>query len=135
MTTGFGGFRIVRGVRQSLPEDVQLDFGAGPRPIQPWIRVLDLRPDAGLVPAAGPVDWAQLDSLPHLLTVKWAGPDRGVVEAVTARPNIQFLYWHDAAGDVDLSSTRLGHPSASTSRPLTTVVASTYAYSSTARMS
>jgi hypothetical protein len=108
MTSGFGGFRGVRGVRQSLPGEVEVDFGAGPCLIQPWIRVLDLRPDAGLVPAAGPVDWAQLDSLPELLTVTWAGPDRGIVEALAARPNIQFLYWHDAAGDVDLRSTRLG---------------------------
>jgi hypothetical protein len=35
-------------------------------------------------------------------------PHRGIVAVLTARPNIQFLYWHDAAGKVDQRSTRLG---------------------------
>ncbi|MFC7482421.1 hypothetical protein ACFQX7_23760 [Luedemannella flava] len=95
------------GVRQQSPEKVVLDFGAGPRPIHVSTRVLNLRRDADLAPATGPVDWSQLDALPDLLTVEWSGPDRGIIEAVAARPGVQFLYWLDAVGDVDLTPTRL----------------------------
>jgi len=57
------------------------------------------------VPIDGPVDWSQLDKLPDLLTVEYAGPARGIVEALATRPGIQFLYWWDAVGDVDLRAT------------------------------
>ncbi|MEV6964403.1 hypothetical protein AB0M47_04740 [Hamadaea sp. NPDC051192] len=88
---------------------VEVDFGAGMTALGKGTRVLDLRPrKRGIVPADGPVRWEALDALPQLLTVEWAGPDRGIVEAVAARPNIKFLYWFDAEGDIDLSSTRVG---------------------------
>jgi hypothetical protein len=75
-------------------------------PLDSWIKVLDLRPGkGGIVPADGPVRWDALDAFPHLLTVEWAGPDRGIVEAIAARPGIKFLYWFDAEGDIDLSAT------------------------------
>lgn len=37
----------------------------------------------------------------------WSGPPRGIVEAMAARPGIQFLYWSNAQGDVDLTATHL----------------------------
>ncbi|MEO3745243.1 hypothetical protein [Plantactinospora sp. B5E13] len=70
--------------------------------------MLDLTPAGGLVPTDGPVDWTQLDKLPYCRTVEWSGPDRGIVEAVGAHPGIRFLYWSEAAGDLDLRATRLG---------------------------
>ncbi|WP_433606467.1 hypothetical protein ACQP2P_30110 [Dactylosporangium sp. CA-139114] len=88
---------------------VEVDFGAGLRRLPRWQQVLDLTPHRdGLVPAEGPVDWSQLDLLPGCLTVDWAGPQRGVVEAIARHPTIRFLYWRDAVGDVDLRSTNLG---------------------------
>ncbi len=74
----------------------------------PGARVLNLRPAGGLVPSVGPVDWTQLDLLPDCLTVYWSGPDRGISDAVSARPGIRFLYWSDAEGDLDLRRTHLG---------------------------
>jgi hypothetical protein len=87
---------------------VEVDFGAGPRRLAAGTSVLDLTPAGGLVPADGPVDWTQLDRLPHCLTVEWSGPDRGIVDALGARLGIRFLYWSDAAGDLDLRATHLG---------------------------
>src|SRR4029453_705172 len=46
----------------------------------------------------------ELDKLPACRTIEWAGADRGVIDEVAAR-RIQFLYWHDAAGEIDLSRT------------------------------
>jgi len=87
---------------------VEVDFGAGPRWLSPATRVLDLTPAGGLVPSEGPVDWSQLAQLPNCLTVQCSGPDRGIVDAVGARLGIRFLYWSDAAGDLDLRRTHLG---------------------------
>jgi len=103
-----GGFRPVGDVRRVQSAGVEVDFGAGPRRLVASTIVLDLRPrDEGLVPADGPVDWSQLDALPRCRTVEWSGPERGIIGAVAARPGIQFLYWDDAAGDIDLSTTNL----------------------------
>jgi hypothetical protein len=55
---------------------VEVDFGGRPRRLAAGTRVLDLTPAGGLVPAEGPIDWTQLDKLPHCLTVEWSGPDR-----------------------------------------------------------
>ena len=88
---------------------VEVDFGAGRKRLPRWQQVLDLTPHRdGLVPAEGPVDWSQLDLLPGCVTVDWAGPQRGIVDAIAAHPTIRFLYWHDAVGDVDLRPTNLG---------------------------
>jgi len=100
-------FRSVRDVREGNPA-VEVDFGAGPTALNSWTKVLDLRPKRGIVPADGPVRWDALDALPQLLTVEWAGPDRGIVEAIAAHPSIKFLYWFDAEGDIDLSATAVG---------------------------
>jgi hypothetical protein len=91
------------------PADIEVDFGAGPKPLQSWTQVLDLtpRPD-GLIPAEGPIDWSQLDALPDCLTIQWSGPECGIISAIAARRGIRFLYWDDAVGDIDLSSTGLG---------------------------
>ena len=72
-------------------------------------RVLDLTPgDGGLTPSEGPIDWSQLDKLPECLTVQWSGPERGIIDALAARPDIRFLYWSDASGDIDLTATHVG---------------------------
>lgn len=87
---------------------VEVDFGAGVRRLAAGRSVLDLTVAGGLVPAEDPVDLAELDKLPHCLTVEWSGPDRGIVDAVRDRPGIRFLHWSDAAGDLDLRGTHLG---------------------------
>jgi hypothetical protein len=98
----------VRGVRKGNAA-VEIDFGAGMTALDSRTKVLDLRPgNRGIVPADGPVRWDALDALPQLLTVEWAGPDRGIVEAIAAHPSIKFLYWFDAEGDIDLTPTRVG---------------------------
>src|SRR5262245_53273348 len=85
--------RSVRPVRVGKAH-VDADFGAGVTPLGRLIQVLDLRPGKGCrVPVDGPVRWDALHALPHLLTVMWAGPDRGIIEAVAAHPSIKFLYW------------------------------------------
>jgi hypothetical protein len=87
--------------------EVEVDFGAGPRTVSPGMQVLDLTPGGGLVPESGPVDWSQLEQFPRCLTVRWSGPDRGVVEAIRAHMGVRLLYWDDAVGDLDLRDTRL----------------------------
>jgi hypothetical protein len=107
MTANWDQFRSVQGVRQ-FPDDVVLDFGAGPRTYRPMTKVLDLRRRSdgqGAVPADGPVEWSQLSQLPDLLTVEYDGPARGIVEALATRPGVRFLYWWDAEGDIDLRPT------------------------------
>jgi hypothetical protein len=90
-----------------VPE-VEVDFGAGPRRIASSTRVLDLGGgDSGLAPIEGPVDWSQLDKLPACSTVEWSGAERGIVDALATHPNIKFLYWNDASGDIDLATTGL----------------------------
>ena len=101
-------FRSVREVRKGNPP-IEVDFGAGVTALDSRIKVLDLRPGKhDIVPADGPVRWDALDVLPQLLAVEWAGPDRGIVEAIAAHPSIKFLYWFDAEGDIDLSATSVG---------------------------
>ncbi|MEV1176798.1 tyrosine-type recombinase/integrase [Nonomuraea sp. NPDC049784] len=88
---------------------VEVDFGAGPRQIASSTRVLNLGGgDSSLAPAEGPVDWSQLDKLPACITVEWSGAERGIVDALATHPNIRFLYWNEASGDIDLTTTRLG---------------------------
>ncbi|MFI1991876.1 hypothetical protein [Actinoplanes sp. NPDC020271] len=96
-------FRSVRELRRAHVEAVvEVDFGAGPHRMTPWTTALDLR---AVVPATGPVDWAELDRLPNLSTVSWSGADRGLAEAVARHPQIQYLEWFDAEGDLDLRQT------------------------------
>jgi hypothetical protein len=92
-----------------LPQDsVEVDFGAGPMMFNRSTVVLNLRPENDVQPPASTsVDWSQLDAFPRLRTVEWSGPARGIDEAVAARPHIQFLYWYNAEGDIDLRSTYL----------------------------
>jgi Arc/MetJ family transcription regulator len=40
--------------------------------------------------------------------VEYAGAERGILEAISARPGIRFLYWDDAPSEIDLTTTRLG---------------------------
>ncbi|KUL31004.1 hypothetical protein [Actinoplanes awajinensis] len=100
------GFRSVRGVRRP-PVEIEVDFGAGPRSLTAGMPVLDLRPATGLTPAEGPIDWTALALLPDTTTVVWSGSDRGLGEALGARPTITALDWGDAAGDLDLRRTCL----------------------------
>ncbi|MFG1607576.1 hypothetical protein [Actinoplanes sp. NPDC049265] len=88
-------------------DEVVVDFGAGPRTVPPGLQVLDLTPGGGLAPESGPVDWTQLEQLPRCLTVRWSGPDRGVVEAIRAHMGVRSLHWDDAVGDLGLGDTRL----------------------------
>ncbi|MEW1840218.1 hypothetical protein AB0392_19925 [Nonomuraea angiospora] len=91
-----------------MPE-VEVDFGAGPRRIASSTRVLNLGGDgSSLAPVEGPVDWSQLDKLPACITVEWSGAERGIVDALATHSNIRFLYWSEASGDIDLTTTRLG---------------------------
>ncbi|MFC0029995.1 hypothetical protein ACFFMM_10720 [Micromonospora chaiyaphumensis] len=108
MPAAFGRFRPVGDVRRVRSADVEVNFGGGPKRLARSTRVLNLRPADGLVPVDGQVHWSQLDALPQCLTVEWSGPERGIIEAVAARPGIRFLYWDDAVGDIDLTSTNLG---------------------------
>jgi hypothetical protein len=68
---------------------------------------LDLTTPDGPVPAEGPVDWALLDQFPRCVSISWCGPERGLIDAVAARPGIRFLEWSDAEGDLDLRRTHL----------------------------
>lgn len=98
-------FRSVRDLRRAhVDAVVEVDFGAGPHRLTPWTTALDLRP---LVPAAGPIDWTALDRLPNLSNVSWSGADRGLAEAIARHPQIQYLDWFDAEGDLDLRQTAL----------------------------
>lgn len=93
----------------SCVPEVEVDFGDGPRRFARSTRVLNLGPgDGGPVSAEGSVDWSQLDKFPACVTVEWSGAARGIVDALARRPGIQFLYWADASGDIDLTATRLG---------------------------
>ncbi len=98
-------FRSVRDLRRAhVDAVVEVDFGAGPHRMTPWITALDLR---AVVPPDGPVDWAMLDKLPNLSTVSWSGADRGLAEAIARHPQIQYLEWFDAEGDLDLRQTAI----------------------------
>jgi hypothetical protein len=103
VTASWGQFRALHGVRHSQ-DAVVLDFGAGPRTYHPATKVLNLRPGPD-GPGPLPVDWSQLDRLPALLTIEYAGPDRGIIDALATRHGIRFLYWSDAPGDIDLRAT------------------------------
>jgi hypothetical protein len=99
---------MISGVEDSppmlVPGYVEVDFGAGSVTVPRGLKVLSVRDPRLPIPADGPVDWSQLAKLPNLITVEWSGADRGVVAAATAR-HVQYLYWSDAAGEVDLSAT------------------------------
>ncbi|GAA2900520.1 hypothetical protein Acy02nite_85510 [Actinoplanes cyaneus] len=98
-------FRSVRELRRAhVDAVVEVDFGAGVHRLTPWITALDLR---ALVPGDGPVDWAALDRLPNLSTVSWSGADRGLAEAIARHPQIQYLEWFGAEGDLDLRQTAI----------------------------
>ncbi|MEV0720639.1 hypothetical protein, partial [Asanoa sp. NPDC050611] len=87
---------------------VEIDFGAGPANVPASTRQLTLggRKSAVPVPADGPVDWSRLDRLPDLDSLSWTGADRGVVAFVAGR-RITYLEWLDAAGDIDLTPTKV----------------------------
>ncbi|GAA1888156.1 hypothetical protein [Asanoa iriomotensis] len=92
----------------STDEYVEVDVGAGPVTVPVSTRLLSLGTGRGAVPvpADGPVDWSALDKLTDLSSLTWTGAERGVVAAV-ARHGVQYLEWHDAAGDIDLTPTRV----------------------------
>lgn len=98
-------FRSVRDLRRAhVDAVVEVDFGAGPHRLTPWITALDLR---AVAPEDGPVDWTALDRLPNLSTVSWSGPDRGLAGAIARHPQIQYLEWFHAEGDLDLRQTAI----------------------------
>jgi len=86
------------------PGDVTVDFGAGPVTVERGLQILGLHDPEVPIPAEGSIDWSQLAKLPNVITVEWSGSDRGVVAAAAAR-GVQYLYWSDADGEVDLSIT------------------------------
>jgi hypothetical protein len=84
----------------------QVDFGSGPFAVHAaTTKYVDLTGAYIPVPSDGPVNWSELDKFPDCITIVWKGSDRGVVDAVTSRPQIKFLYWDEARGDLDLTST------------------------------
>ena len=90
------------------PGEVEVDFGAGPVTVSRALQVLSLHDPNVAMPADGHIDWSQLEKLPNLITVNWSGTDRGVVAAAAAR-RLQYLYWSDTDGDIDLSVTAVIH--------------------------
>jgi hypothetical protein len=85
---------------------VRVDFGAGPVTLGAATRRLDLTEH---VPARGDVRWAALDDLPRCTVLTWSGPDRGLADALAARPVVSSLEWRDAPPDVDLTGSGLTH--------------------------
>ncbi|MGC5011970.1 hypothetical protein ACLQ2R_14495 [Streptosporangium sp. DT93] len=82
-------------------DPVVVDLGGGPLPLRATTYDLDL-------PAHLPrLRWAALDALPHLTALRHSGSDRGLAEALTARPLIDQLTWNDPPDSVDLSTTHL----------------------------
>ncbi|MEV4533981.1 hypothetical protein AB0J82_09135 [Asanoa sp. NPDC049518] len=92
----------------SWGDSVEVDFGAGAASVPVWTQQVDLSGGKGSipVPADGPVDWSALDKFPGAMSVKWSGPDRGMLQAVVAR-GLPALHWSDLPAEVDLSATRL----------------------------
>ncbi|MBV1849386.1 hypothetical protein [Catellatospora tritici] len=91
--------------RRAVP--LLVDFGGGAVTVIRHTPVVNLTGRGEFrVPAAGPVDWSQLDLLPECVTLEWAGAARGLTTALADR-DIRYLYWDDAVGDVDLSGTRV----------------------------
>lgn len=89
---------------------VSVDFGAGAVTLGAATPRLDLSAGGPTgVPAAGPVDWSALDRLPRCTTLSWAGPDRGLSDALAARPTISSVIWRDAPPVVDLAGTGVLH--------------------------
>ncbi|GIJ55004.1 hypothetical protein Vau01_025200 [Virgisporangium aurantiacum] len=87
--------------------EVEVDFGAGPVVVERGLKVLALNNPVPM-PDNGPINWSELDKLPDLITIMWSGLDRGVIAAAAGR-GVRFLYWSDAAGEVDLSGTSAEH--------------------------
>ncbi|GAA3005982.1 hypothetical protein [Streptosporangium longisporum] len=80
---------------------VVVDLGDGPRTLRTTV------PDLDLPPHLPRLRWPALDALPCLTALRHSGPDRGLTEALTARPLIDRLTWNDPPGTVDLSTTHL----------------------------
>ena len=87
---------------------IEVDFGAGPVTLGAAIGRLDLT-GAGPVnaPPAGPVRWSALDQLARCTSLVWAGPDRGLVAALTRHPIVDNLTWAAAPSRLDLRGTGL----------------------------
>ncbi|MEU4833728.1 hypothetical protein [Streptosporangium sp. NPDC023615] len=84
-----------------IHDPVTVDLGGGPLSLRATTHDLDL-------PAHLPrIRWTALDALPRLTALRHSGPDRGLAEALTARPLIDRLTWNDPPGTVDLSTTHL----------------------------
>ncbi|MDI6105503.1 hypothetical protein QLQ12_43670 [Actinoplanes sp. NEAU-A12] len=94
-----------RAARES--ESVTADLGAGPVTLPTSTSSLHLTSGTIPVPATGPVDWTILDLLPRCAQVLWAGPDRGLTEALTRHPLVTDLHWSDAPPVVDLRATEV----------------------------
>jgi hypothetical protein len=87
---------------------VDVDFGAGPVTMWAPTAALDLTGAGPVrVPASGPVRGAALDALPRSTGLAWAGPDRGLIAALAARPIVDGLLWRDPPAEADLSATGL----------------------------
>ncbi|WP_188197113.1 hypothetical protein [Nonomuraea sp. SYSU D8015] len=80
---------------------VEVDLGSARLVRSTALVKLDLREHQG------EIRWAGLDALPRLTTLSWAGPDRGLAEALSARPLLSTLTWTDPPEEVDLSRTHL----------------------------
>ncbi|MFI7707660.1 hypothetical protein [Nonomuraea sp. NPDC049480] len=90
---------------------VAVDLGGPPLVRSTALSALDLREHQG------DIRWAGLDALPRLTTLSWAGPDRGLAEALRDRPLVSTLRWTDPPDEVDLSRTHLTGLALHGSRP------------------
>ena len=87
---------------------VEVDFGGGPALVGAALGRLDLTGEAPVrPPSTGPVRWSALDQLPRCTSLTWAGPDRGLVAALTDHPIISNLTWAAAPSSLDLRGTGL----------------------------
>ncbi|MEU6720155.1 hypothetical protein ABZ897_52605 [Nonomuraea sp. NPDC046802] len=80
---------------------VRVDLGGSPMYRSGHMTKLDLRE------RRGEIRWAGLDVLPCLTGLMWSGSDRGLIEALEARPMISSLHWSDPPDEVDLGRTHL----------------------------
>lgn len=87
---------------------VEVDFGGGSVVVGAAMGLLDLTGASPVrLPATGPVRWSALDQLPRCTSLTWAGPDRGLVAALTDHPIIDNLTWTSAPSRLDLRGTAL----------------------------
>jgi hypothetical protein len=93
-------YRMSRGA-----DPVTVDLGTGPATVMTGLHELDL----SAWPADRPMDRTLLPLLPRCTRINWAGPDRGLVEALRQHPIVTTLTWSDAPAAVDLTGTGVRH--------------------------